>query len=140
MKNKDVFDATVRKSYEWLDEIAGELATDDRRVAYAALRAVLRALRDRLSMAEAVDLAAQLPMLIRGVFFEGWKPSHKPEKRHLDDFLRVIAEHLGPAEDLPARSVAVAVFSVMMRHVSKGEIDDVVHTLPRELRELWPRS
>jgi uncharacterized protein (DUF2267 family) len=137
MRSEDVFEPTVRKSYEWIDEVAGALGTDDRRVAYAALRAVLHALRDRLALGEAVDLSAQLPVLIRGVYFDGWRPSHKPEKWHLDDFLAVVQQHLGPANDVPARSVATAVFGVIAQHVSKGEIDDVYNALPKDLRELW---
>ena len=50
---------------------AAALGTDDRQDAYRAVRGVLHTLRDRLPVEESAQLAAQLPTLLRGVFYEG---------------------------------------------------------------------
>jgi uncharacterized protein (DUF2267 family) len=42
-----VFDTTLQKTNEWLDEISYELALENRHTAYLALRGTLHALRDR---------------------------------------------------------------------------------------------
>lgn len=138
-----VFDTTLQKTHAWLGEVMQELGTDDRHKAYLALRAVLHALRDRLTVEEVAQLGAQLPMLIRGFYYEGWDPTGKPVKeRHKEDFLRHIHKYFKTTRysepDVDPEQVARAVFRVLARRVSEGEIEDVKHILPRELRELWP--
>ena len=65
----------------------GELDWENEHKAYLALRTVLHTLRDRLSVEEAVQLGAQLPMLIRGFYYEGWTLKQKPTKeRHKTEF------------------------------------------------------
>jgi uncharacterized protein (DUF2267 family) len=64
----------------WLKELKdkGELA--DEAAAYSVLRSVLHQLRDRLTLEESVDLGAQLPLIVRGLYYEGWRPHHVPRK------------------------------------------------------------
>ncbi|GAA6756671.1 hypothetical protein QT17_08145 [Thermus sp. 2.9] len=139
----EVFDATLHKTHTWLKAIMEELGTEDRHRAYMALRAVLHALRDRLPVEEVAQLGAQLPMLIRGIYYEGWDPTGKPLKeRHKEEFLAHVARELktpsGVAVD--PEGAARAVFKVLRQKVSEGEIQDVRQLLPKELRELWPAS
>ena len=82
----------VQQTQEWLRRLreTGELANETE--ALAVLRAVLHQLRDRLTADEAADLGAQLPMLVRGFYFEGWRPNHKPDKmRTADEFLEGVS-------------------------------------------------
>ena len=62
----DVFDKTLQTTHQWLDDLMEELGPD-RQVAWHALGAVLRALRDRLPLGLAAHLGSQLPILVRGV-------------------------------------------------------------------------
>jgi uncharacterized protein (DUF2267 family) len=139
----DVFDATLQKTNNWLQDLMQALVGTDRHEAYAALRATLHALRDRLTVEEAAQLGAQLPMLIRGFYYEGWDPTGKPLRvRHKEEFLALIERQFrdgGLCDDLvdPER-VARAVFRVLAQRVSTGEIEDVRHVLPAEIRDLWP--
>jgi uncharacterized protein (DUF2267 family) len=147
----EVFDETIQKTNIWLKEIVQALGPDRRR-AYQTLRAVLHCLRDRLTVEETVQLGAQLPMLVRGFYYEGWVPTGKPKKiRSRDEFLGRISERLPSAQlidpEVAARVsvqlinpevAARVVFQVLENHVSPGEIGDVVATLPQEIRTLWP--
>ncbi len=140
-----VFDTTLHKTHAWLKEIMQELGTEDRHKAYLALRAVLHALRDRLTVEEVAQLGAQLPMLIRGLYYEGWDPTGKPLKeRHKEEFLRHIYQAFKTTRtgepDVDPEEVARAVFKVLCRHISEGEIEDILHILPKHLRELWPEE
>lgn len=135
----DVFGRTVQKSAAWIEEIAADLDLDAHQ-AYRALRAVLHALRDRLSPVEAAELAAQMPMLIRGLYYEGWTPTGKPHRvKRPEEFLEhVRAELSGGFDDERAAEAVAAVFRLLNRHISAGELDDVRHCLPHALRALWP--
>ncbi len=133
----DVIDRSIEKTYTWLGDLAEELATEDRRHAYRVLRAFLHALRDHLPVDEAAALGAQLPIFLRGVFYEGWDPSRTPEHaRDLDSFLRRIASDAGLAGETEASFAATAASRVLRHHISAGEGDSVLHVLPHHVREL----
>jgi uncharacterized protein (DUF2267 family) len=132
------FDSTIQATNVWLRDLMEELGWDDRARAYHALRAVLHALRDRLGVDEVAGLAAQMPMLLRGCFYEGWHPAGKPlREHHKGEFLAEVSAALRatPGGD-PARVVR-AVFRTMAHHVSSGEIESIKHVLPGDIRILW---
>jgi uncharacterized protein (DUF2267 family) len=134
----EVFDDTVHKTNSWLKQI-GQQLNIDRRHSYQALRAVLHSLRDRLSVQEAADLSDQLPMLVRGIFFEGWRPADVPVRiRSREEFLALIAMQFPPSQPVDAEQAANAVFQVLEDHVTAGEIRDVLQNLPQDIRTLWP--
>ncbi len=133
------FGRTVQKTNEWLNELRSDLGWDDQHKAYAALKAVLHALRDRLTVEEAVELGAQLPMLVRGFYYEGWRPAGKPRKeRHLEEFLSHVEGELGRRFEPPFEPIVEAVFRLLDHRVTAGEIEDVKGLLPRQVRSLWP--
>ena len=133
----DVIDRSVEKTHIWINDLAEELATEDGHYAYRVLRAFLHALRDHLPVNEAAALAAQLPIFVRGVFYEGWDPSGTPEHaRDLDSFLQRISSDAGLAGETEASFAATAASRVLRRRVSVGEGDSVLHALPHHLRAL----
>jgi uncharacterized protein (DUF2267 family) len=135
------FDSTVQKSQLWLKDIMVEAGLDNPHQALLALRAVLHTLRDRLTPEEAVQFAAQMPMLIRGLYYEGWVPSGKPLKeRHKDEFLAHIQDYFRNTPEIDPENLARSVFRVLSRKISSGEISDVKQMMPSELRELWPEE
>src|ERR1700716_1590534 len=110
----EVFDTTIQKTNSWLKELMRLMEWQDRHRAYLALRATLHALRDRLTVDEVAQLGAQLPMLIRGIYYEGWDPAAKPERvRHKEPFLVRIQQQLRPDDLADAEQVARAVFAVL---------------------------
>lgn len=138
--NVPAFDRTIVKTNRWLNSLAETLGTDDRNQAYLALRAVLHAVRDRIPPDEAAQFAAQLPMLIRGFFYEGWHPAHKPRKyRHKREFLDQVEREAPALLGDTLESTVTAVFGLIDSEISRGEGEQVRALLPDELRELWPR-
>ena len=114
----DVLDRSVEKANIWINDVATELGTTDRHEAYRALRAFLHVLRDRLPVAETAQLSAQLPLLVRGVFYENWRPAGTPAHyRDPHEFLERVAR-------------------VLFFHVSAGELDAVGKALPDGIRRL----
>jgi len=127
----------MAKAEIWINDMKAELGIEDEDRAYLALRAGLHALRDRLTTAEAAHLAAQLPMTIRGLFFEGWHPGRRHARlRSRESFLEAIEREM-PHGALAADTVARTVFRLLDKHVSKGQVDNVRHCLPHQVAELW---
>jgi uncharacterized protein (DUF2267 family) len=136
----DVFDKTLQTTHIWLDELMHEIGPD-RQVAWHVLGAVLRAIRDRVPLGLAVHLGSQLPLLVRGVYYDQWRaqgetPENPP--RSLDEFLKPIAEQLANTRPVNVRDATRAVFTVLSRHVNRGQIDKVRDALPEQVRNLWP--
>jgi uncharacterized protein (DUF2267 family) len=131
---------------EFLREVAEELRIPgDIEMAGRIVRSVLHALRARLTLEEAFDLMAQLPLALRGVFGDGWRPTKGPDKslRTAEDFLNAVTaqDPRTSLRDFPnpmrTQHAVQAVFRVLKRHVSRGESADVAGQLPRRLRPLW---
>jgi uncharacterized protein (DUF2267 family) len=134
----EVFDQTLQKTNIWLKDIMGQVGPDRQR-AYHALRAVLHTLRDRLTVEEAAHLSAQLPLLVRGIYFEGWHPAHKPSKeRTQDEFLEQVKGRLQGIEPINPETATRVVLEVLERYVDPAEAVHVKHMLPKPIRELWP--
>lgn len=137
----DTFDTTIQQTNHWLKIMMGELGTDDRRAAFNSLRAALHAVRDRVGLENAVHLGAQLPMLLRGAYYEGWHPAGTPTReRHLGDFVDHVAAHLPRGAAVGAGEAARACFAVMERCLDRGELRKLQGCLPHEVLNLFPDS
>lgn len=137
-----VFDHTLQQTHEWLKDLMYEMGWEDQQLTYKGLRATLQTLRDRMTPEEAVHLGAQLPMLIRGFYYEGWKLSDMPWKiRNKEDFYERIKEIMADDTlDIDYEQLTRAVFKLLRHRISKGETDDIKSILPKELAELWPHD
>ena len=132
------FETTVQLSGVWLNDIMDLMGWQDRQRAYHALRLVLHAVRDHLSVDQAAALGAQLPMLVRGLYYEGWHPANKPVKeRKREEFLAQIEKDYKDDWGLDPEQVVRAVFEVLARHVSSGEIKRLKAALPAAIRAMW---
>jgi uncharacterized protein (DUF2267 family) len=139
MTEAEIFGKTLQKTHIWLRDVMTELDWKDEHKAYLVLRAVLQVLRDRLTVQEAAQLAAQLPMLVRGFYFEGWDPAGKPLKeRHQEEFVARVKNYFTKDDRVDPEKVVRAVFKVLSKHITGGEIKDIKHVIPAGLRALWP--
>lgn len=138
MRNLGVFEKTQRKTAHWIENVAHNMGSTDMERSYHVLRSVLHAVRDRLPPDNAVHLGAQMPMLVRGFYYEGWHPADKPEHyRHKETFLAHIAHDVPGLDPVQRERAATAVFSVLSQELSGGEADQIRHALPAEVRDLW---
>ena len=134
----NAFEHTIETTHTWLHDLNERLGWQDKQRAYIALRAVLHALRDRLSVNDASHFAAQLPMLIRGFYYEGYHPAGKPlGDRKESEFLAHVAADCSDESRNDGR-VTRAVFQVLAKHITSGEVENVKGALPPHIRSLWP--
>ena len=132
---------TVQQTQEWLREVESNAGLANETEALSALRAVLHQLRDRLSIEEAAQFSAQLPLLVRGIFYEGWQPARVPDKsiKTRQDFFDGVSMRL-PSHRLPPELLVETVFAILSHHIDPGEIADIIGQLPDSLKVLWPLS
>lgn len=131
---------TVQQTQVWLKELRDNADLEDEEEALGLLRVVLHQLRDRLTPEEAIGLGAQLPTLVRGLYYEAWRPSRTPERiRSKQAFLDEITVKLLPRRHEPERVVR-DVFALIAHHCDPGEISQVIDQLPGELKTLWPET
>ena len=134
----DVFDKTLQTTNIWLDEVM-ETVGPDRKVAWHVLGAVLRTLRDRLPPGLAAHLGAQLPLLVRGAYYDQYRVGQNPERLNTEDeFLTHVTEEFGGIRPVNVRTATRSVLAVLDRHVAPGLAEKVKAALPERLRGLWP--
>ena len=136
LSSADGIERSVHKTNEWLAQLQRELPWADREEAWRALRAYLQLLRDQLTVDEAAQLAAQLPLVVRGAFYEAFDPSEQPAKlRDREQFIAAFAERAQLDAGRAAQAVEAAT-RVLRSHVTEGEFDDVLAQLPSEVRQV----
>ena len=132
------FAAAVRSAEEWVDDFTKRLGWHDRARAYLALLAVLHALRDCLQRDDAINLGAQLPALLRGLYYDGWHGGAHAAARKRDAFLARVHDsvHRDPAVD--PEQVARAALALIAARLLAAEVEDAKAATPKELHNLWP--
>jgi uncharacterized protein (DUF2267 family) len=136
----NVFERFIQKAGRWIDDLERLLGWQDPHQTYEALGVVLHVLRDRLPVQEAVDLGAQLPLLLRGLYFQNWDVSLNPEKyRHAKDFLAhvragLVAHRL---DFVPEERLVEAVALILSERISEGEYISIRRSLPAEIRKFF---
>ena len=136
----EVFDRTLETTHIWLKEICEELGPD-KHIAWKVLSVVLQKLRDRLPLPLAAHLGAQLPLLVRGVYYDQFEPGRLPnERKSREEFIHEVHEALRDTRPVNPDQAIRCVFGVLSRHVSEGQIRKICDALPHGMRQLWERE
>ncbi|WP_431920865.1 DUF2267 domain-containing protein [Nonomuraea jabiensis] len=126
---------TVQTTNRWLADLANAIGTEDRDFAQRVLKAWLHAVRDALTVDSGAHFAAQLPDLLRGVYYNGWDPSHVPIRRSREEFIEYFARSGRIAlSDVPKLSATVTEF--LCRELSERAVMRVFDRLPQDVRAL----
>jgi uncharacterized protein (DUF2267 family) len=132
----EVFDKTLQTTNIWLDDIMALLGPD-RRLAWKVLSVVLRAVRDRVPIEVAAHLGAELPLLVRGAYYDQFAPAKRQPKYDLEGFVARVAEQLSDTRPVDPRQAVLAVFVTLAAHIELGQIAKLQDVLPQDLREFW---
>lgn len=135
----ETIDHTVQLTHAWINELDRRLGWGNSGRSYQLLKVVLQAIRDWLPATESAMFAAQLPMLIRGAYYEHWQPAKTPARRRSKaDFLARVEASLGAGLPMPTETAVSVVLAFLSTKISAGEIEDIRASLPAELRAMWP--
>jgi uncharacterized protein (DUF2267 family) len=134
----EVIDHTVQLTHEWINELTERLGWTSKRSALRLMRAVLHEVRDRLLAEEMAQFSAQLPLLVRGMFFEGWTAKRVPRKdRSIEAFVDEVEERMRGDTDYRGAEDIPCVFDLLNNRISRGEVEDIRAALPEALRKFW---
>ena len=131
----EVIDETVHLTHTWINELAERVGYASKRSALRLLRTVLHAVRDRVPEDEMAQFSAQLPILVRGIMFEGWQPKHTPKTTM--DFQALVADAMRDTSEFRNPDDAKYVFDLLNARISRGEVEDVRSCLPQDMRAYW---
>lgn len=135
-----LFDKSLQSTAIWLGEIQSEIGPD-RAFAWRVLSVVLQNLRDHLPLELSAHFGAQLPMIVRGTFYDRFDPTGLPKKADsAEEFLASVSDGLSGSRGIDPRDAVHAVFCVLDRHLSRGQIDKVIGALPHGIRAMWPEE
>ncbi len=133
----DTFDTTVQQTNELLNKVEEKLGWEKRRdQSYALLRISLQALRDRLPVHHAVHLGAELPMLVRGFYYEGWEPDKVPVKINKESFIENIRREFQYSSTQGITQLVNIALSTVLDSVSEGTKQQIKEVLPEAIAKL----
>jgi uncharacterized protein (DUF2267 family) len=132
---------STQKTKEWLHEMQDELGWEDENMVYIAFRSVIQTLRDRLPIEEAIELGDELPMVMKGIYYEGYSTRHKPDKiKNREEFFQKVQEK-SSRRPIQTEEATRAVFHLLDTKLSgAGEIKQVRSNLPKDIQNLWRSS
>ena len=129
----DPFNHALHTANIWLADIGTALGTRDRRYTRGVVRAWMHTLRDRVTVDAAAKFGAQLPELLRGVYYDGWEPNKTPVKYNVEQYIqRFAAQASIPAVQVP--TTAATITEVMADRMSPGQVSETLAELPTDLR------
>ncbi|HET8575193.1 MAG TPA: DUF2267 domain-containing protein [Candidatus Paceibacterota bacterium] len=135
-KQLQVFQTTLQKTHEMVKAVNDRFSWEDEHKAYLALRSILQTLRDRLTIENAASLGAQLPMLVRGFYFEGWKPQSAPIKMNRAEFVGEVERVLEPPFDESTEDIIKGVLAIVESYTDPAEMRKIKKTLPKDIVEM----
>ena len=132
-----MIESSTQKTHEWVGSVAAATHLE-KRDAYKTLRGVLHTMRDRLPLNDAVHFAAQLPMFLRGLFYDGWEPAKVPVKMSSTEFLQSVQQKIVSDQVIDPLRITRGVLAVIMSFAGVGEMEKIKHCFPKDLQELLP--
>lgn len=138
------FEQYAPEGNKFVKEVAEELDNaQDTDHAYRVMRSVFHAIREVLSPEESLHMLAQLPLMVKGTYVDGWHISSGNRIRSMAEFLACLRQQNEPVatrdfgNDETAIHHTKCVLNVIKRHVATGEIQHMMDQFPMELMELW---
>src|SRR3989337_1920157 len=139
-----MFEEYEGNARKFVNDLAHELNDPDNHRSAIRIRiSVMHTIRDILTVEESLHLISQLPLFIKGFYVNEWHLGEKKKIKDKDEFIERLLLHdarTGPlyfGTDEKAIKNVRAVLRVLRKHVSQGEIDDIIGQFPAELKMLW---
>jgi uncharacterized protein (DUF2267 family) len=134
--NVRAINKSLHETNDWLEAYMKKCSLDDHEQAYSVMRATFHAIRDRIPEDEATDFAAQLPMIIRGFYFEGFNPEDVPKKIRDENefFFDYLGSKIADSIDIDPRLAFNKLFELCGEHITSAQVDHVISMFPQDIQ------
>lgn len=139
------FNQYASEGYHFLKEYSKALNLENRpEQAGRIFASIMYAMRDIIPPEESIQLVAQLPMFLKGVYVNGWSMKReKPKVKRMADLVELVKKYDYPAADsdfayndeLVERYIDTT-FIFLRKYISAGELNDIRAGLPKELKSI----
>lgn len=129
-------EVNLQEANGWFNELNLSMPTSSRET-FLVFKAVLHSIRDTLNAQNATYLGTHLPLLIKGIYYEGWDPSNNPRNLSCtEDFFDIVDERYHGERIIEAVEEISAVVRFLSKKIGQDEswLRDFV---PKELSVLW---
>ncbi|MFT4784740.1 MAG: hypothetical protein ACI9IV_002488 [Paracoccaceae bacterium] len=135
----EVIDNSVHVTHEWINGLADTLGWASNRSTLRILLVTLHRIRDHLMPEEVAQLSAQLPLLIRGMYYEGWMPADCPiRERSTADFIAFFDAQMVGNQDYRGPEDVTCVMTFLNGRLGTEAIGDIRRSVPPAIRDIWP--
>jgi uncharacterized protein (DUF2267 family) len=140
MNNIKGIQKSLEHTYEWVKIFMQDYSFSNENKAFVVLRATLKALRDRLPLNEVVHLGSQLPVVLRGFYYEGWNPSLEVNKiKNEIEFINLVRFHLNGHDDIDLDEAVPVAIKLIFDMIDQGEAEEVKANFPAELKDYFSK-
>lgn len=139
------FDKYVHDANEYFKYLATKLGHPDEQNRVVFIwRAVMHTIRDRIHISESIDLISPLPMILKGMYVEGWKYHDKP----LYDFetleqmktqVKALQNKYGEARfdwSKPTDEIISITLESLEKYVPAEQMEQIRNQLPDDIKEV----
>lgn len=142
------FDKYAHEGHSFMNELARNLGhPEEISRAGIILRAVLHTLREKISIGESLNLVAQLPMFLKGIYVDKWEYIEKPAGlKTREEFISEVERRSELTDEqrsswnISTEDIIGIVFNTLTRYISDGEAEDIMTQLPKEIKELFRQN
>lgn len=139
------FEKFIHEAHEYFNHLASELGhPNEQKRVVIIWRAVMHTIRDRIHMSEALDLASPLPMILKGMFIEGWKFRDKPLYNFdtLDEMKTQVKAHqnrYGEAKfdwSKSTEEIISITLDSLTKYVPAEQLEQIRNQLPKDIKRV----
>ncbi len=142
------FEKFAQEGNEFLSRLATSLGhPEEKGRTGIIMRSVMHTLRERITMGESLNLLAQLPMFLKGIYVDNWKYQEKPANiKKKEEFLDAVKNHQAQygEQDFDWEKSTEDIVKIVLRelstYVSRGEFEDIMAQMPQPIKELIHES
>lgn len=143
------FETFAQDAHTYINELAHELEhPEEKKRVLQIWRAVMHTVRDRIQLGESFQVIDPLPMILKGIFVEGWKYTENPPLNYetLEEMkteVKNLQRRYGE-EDFPWKKSTEEIITITIGSLKKflqgNQVRQILDQMPKEIKTYMPEK